>query len=180
MNGAIKRIQKQMRFLRDVPIILLALVLVLVNTITIQAQNTTAGGQNVLFISVDDLRAELNCYDSNHMITPNIDKLASEGMLFTNAHTQQAICTPARISMMLGLRPATTGLYSLHDKMKTNHSHLTSMPHALKNAGYKTYSFGKVYHHNDDDPEAWTESPWRNVGSHYTKNYDPGIKPSIP
>jgi iduronate 2-sulfatase len=155
---------------------LLCYLMVLMLPITIQGQ-TTAGNKNVLFISIDDLRPELNCYGNRDMHTPNIDRLASDGMRFSNASTQQAICTPSRISMLLGLRPATTGLYGLDDKMKTNHSHFISFPHALKNAGYKTYSFGKIYHHKDDDLEAWTETPWRNVGSNYTLSYGEGMHP---
>lgn len=157
----------------------LVFLLMLMLSATIHAKNSSFGNKNVLFIAIDDLRPELNCYGNPQMITPNIDKLASDGMLFTNASTQQAICTPSRISMLLGLRPATTGLYDLEDKMKTNHSNLISIPHVLKNNGYKTYSFGKIYHHKDDDPEAWTESPWRDVGSHYTKSYDAGKNPPI-
>lgn len=155
----------------------LVFILLLLLPIATKAQNSSIGKKNVLFISIDDLRPELNCYGSAHMHTPNMDKLASEGMRFTNASTQQAICTPSRISMLLGLRPATTGLYNLEDKMKNNHSHLISFPHALKNEGYLTHSIGKIYHHKDDDPAAWTESPWRDVGSHYTKSYETELKP---
>ena len=53
---------------------------------------------NVLVFYVDDLRAELGCYGSPTAITPNIDKLASEGVQFNKAYTQQAICAPSRMS----------------------------------------------------------------------------------
>lgn len=135
--------------------------------------------KNVLFIAVDDLRPDLNCYGNAQIVSPHIDRLASDGMMFTNASTQQAICTPSRISMLLGLRPATTGLFTLDDKMKTNHSHVISLPRALKNNGFTTYSIGKIYHHKDDDPDAWTESPWRDVGSHYTIEHSGDLKPPI-
>ncbi|MGC9352884.1 MAG: sulfatase-like hydrolase/transferase [Mariniphaga sp.] len=127
--------------------------------VTLQVQSQEA--KNVLFIAVDDLRAELNCYGSTHMHTPNIDQLASDGMLFTNAYTQQAICTPSRISMLTGLRPATTGIYKLDDKLKEKASGVVSMPKTLKNSGYYTISLGKIYHHQNDDPAAWTEEAWR-------------------
>ena len=117
--------------------------------------------KNVLFISIDDLRPELNCYGSSNIITPNIDKLANEGMLFTNAYSQQAICTPSRISMLSGLRPSTTGIYDLTDKLKVEAPSVVSMPRNIKDAGYNTISLGKVYHHQDDDPNAWTEAAWR-------------------
>jgi iduronate 2-sulfatase len=122
---------------------------------------SATGKYNVLFISVDDLRPELNCYGSSGILTPNIDKLAKEGMLFTNAYSQQAICTPSRISMLSGLRPSTTGIYDLTDKLKNEAPSVVSMPHVFKNSGYQTISLGKVFHHQDDDPDAWSENAWR-------------------
>jgi len=47
---------------------------------------------NILFISIDDLRTELNCYGASHIKSPNIDRLAAQGVRFENAHVQQAIC----------------------------------------------------------------------------------------
>ena len=66
---------------------------------------------NVLFIAVDDLRPELGCYGSPIAKTPNIDKLASQGLLFNRAYCQQAICRPSRASLMTGARPESTGLF---------------------------------------------------------------------
>ena len=60
---------------------------------------------NVLFIVSDDLRIELGAYGYDYMITPNIDKLAAEGRIFKEAHVQQAICNPSRMSFLTGLRP---------------------------------------------------------------------------
>lgn len=155
----------------------ITILLLFLCSLNVLAQETSDHKKNVLFIAVDDLRPELSCYGHTQIVSPHIDQLASGGMLFTNAATQQAVCTPSRISMLLGLRPATTGLFTLDDKMKTGHSHLISIPHALKKAGYSTYSIGKIYHHKDDDPDAWTEGPWRDVGNQYTLNYSGELKP---
>ena len=51
---------------------------------------------NVLFIAVDDLRAELGCYGAEHIISPNIDALANSGVQFERAYCQQAICGASR------------------------------------------------------------------------------------
>ncbi len=59
---------------------------------------------NILLIYADDLGyGDLSCYGATKIKTPNIDKVASQGLLFTNAHATSATCTPSRYSMMTGL-----------------------------------------------------------------------------
>ncbi|WP_298495831.1 sulfatase [uncultured Algibacter sp.] len=111
---------------------------------------------NILVFYVDDLRAELGCYGSETAITPNIDKLASEGVMFNKAYTQQAICGPSRMSTLTGLRPESLGIYSIFTPFRKIHKNVISMPQLFKANGYKTVSIGKVYHHGHDDKESWT------------------------
>ena len=68
---------------------------------------------NVLFLCVDDMKDWVNCLGGyeGKVHTPNIDKLASSGVLFTNAHCPSPKCGPSRAAIMTGLRPSTTGLY---------------------------------------------------------------------
>ena len=72
-----------------------------------------AAKPNILFIAVDDLKPTLGCYGDKQAKTPNIDKLASRGMLFEKAYVNQAVCAPSRNSLMLGIRPQTMGLYEI-------------------------------------------------------------------
>ena len=113
---------------------------------------------NVLVFLIDDLRVDLGTYGSKHVISPNIDKLASEGVRFDQAYAQQAICGPSRVSIMTGLRPETTGLYTIwkNGRLRPNQPDVVSMPQLFKENGYKTVSIGKVYHSVTDDQENWS------------------------
>jgi len=111
---------------------------------------------NVLVFYVDDLRAELGSYGSETAITPNIDKLAADGVQFNKAYVQQAICAPSRMSTLTGLRPETLGIYSIFTPLRKVHKKVVSMPQFFHQNGYKTVSIGKVYHHNSDDKKYWT------------------------
>lgn len=52
---------------------------------------------NVLFVAVDDLRCEMGCWGNDYMVTPNLDRLAADGIRFTRAYCQQALCPPAQV-----------------------------------------------------------------------------------
>ncbi|MCF7561528.1 sulfatase [Sabulilitoribacter multivorans] len=118
--------------------------------------NSPIGQPNVLVFYVDDLRVELGCYGSETAITPNIDKLADEGVLFNKAYAQQAICAPSRMSVMTGLRPESLGIYSIFTPLRKVHKNVVTMPQLFKANGYQTVSIGKVYHQSSDDKENWT------------------------
>lgn len=71
---------------------------------------------NVLFIKVDDMNDWVGCLGGHpHALTPNIDKLASRGVLFTNAHTTAPVCNPSRVALLSGMAPYTTGVYQNRD-----------------------------------------------------------------
>ena len=109
---------------------------------------------NVLMISVDDLNDWIGVLKANPNVkTPNIDRLAQEGILFTNAHCQAPICGPSRASLLSGLRPSTTGIYGQikdHNLRKGNPSMKTVrfLPQYFKDHGYKTLGVGKIFHNH--------------------------------
>jgi arylsulfatase A-like enzyme len=130
--------------------------------------NETSSKKNVLFIAIDDLRPQLGCYGNEQMQTPSIDQIADEGLLFDRAYCQQAICSPSRISLLTGLRCETTKIYGLKILKKDKLPDIVSLPAHFKNNGYQTLSIGKIYHHAQDDPEAWSKPPFRAMkGSGY-------------
>jgi len=112
---------------------------------------------NVLFIAVDDLNNWLGCMNGHpNTKTPNIDKLATEGVLFTNAHCQAPLCGPSRASLMTGLRPSTTGIYGMiNDNKIRSDNEITKdiiyLPEYFKNNGYFTMGIGKLFHSHAPD-----------------------------
>jgi len=119
------------------------------------------GRLNVLFIAVDDLRPQLGCYGRRNVISPNIDRLAREGLLFDRAYCQQAVCAPSRASVLSGTRPDTTKIYDLNTPLRKAMPDVLTLPEHFKKNGYETLSIGKIYHHPMDDAQAWTEPPYR-------------------
>ncbi|MFC4722271.1 sulfatase [Geojedonia litorea] len=119
---------------------------------------------NILFILVDDLGYhDLGVTGSTFYETPNVDKLANEGMMFTNGYAASRVCSPSRASIMTGKFTARHGITDWigaksgmewrttkhHDKLLPA-DYVQSLPHeditiaeALKNNGYKTFFAGK-------------------------------------
>jgi len=72
--------------------------------------NAAAKKPNVVFIMIDDLGwKDLGCYGSTFYETPNMDRLAAEGMLFTDAYSANPTCSPTRCSIMTGWYPVASG-----------------------------------------------------------------------
>jgi choline-sulfatase len=117
------------------------------------SEAATAKRPNVLIISIDDLNDWTSCLGGHPQArTPNIDRLADRGTLFTNAHCQAPICTPSRASLVTGLLPATTGLYFLQPGLLASDvatQRRTIMEHFAK-AGYRTMGAGKFVHGSNE------------------------------
>ena len=102
-----------------------------------------ASGPNFVMIIADDLaRNEIGCYGGRNVPTPNIDRLAGEGLRFDHAINSMAMCVPMRASTY-------TGLYPLHNGVTRNHAAsragLKSIVHYLKDLGYRVGLTGKKH-----------------------------------
>jgi choline-sulfatase len=126
-------------------LVLLSFILCLVGAEGTRAENSP----NVLLIAIDDLNDWVGCLGGHpDARTPNIDRLAKRGVLFTNAHCQAPICNPSRTSIMYGLRPSTSGVYMNAPRPWTVpalKNRVTMARHFAAN-GYLTLTTGKIYH----------------------------------
>ena len=128
---------------------------------------------NVLFIIVDDLKPILGCYEDPFVKTPNIDRFAKEGVVFTNAYCQQAVCGPSRASFLTGMRPDYTGVWDLETEMRNINPEILSMPQFFKQNGYETAGIGKVFDsrsvdENIDNP-SWSIPFYKKSNDYYPK-----------
>ncbi len=103
---------------------------------------------NVLMIAVDDMNDWVGCLSGHPQVqTPNIDRLARRGLLFTNAHCAAPVCNPSRAAIMTGLRPSTTGIYANEVSWIEAMPEARSLPQHFKESGYYVAGGGKVHHH---------------------------------
>ncbi|MBL9114670.1 MAG: sulfatase [Verrucomicrobiaceae bacterium] len=110
---------------------------------------TAANKPNILFIAIDDQNDWIGHLGGHVMaMTPHIDKLAARGTTFLNAHCQAPLCNPSRTSLLLGLRPTTTGVYGLSPWFRTlpKWKDRVTLPQHFENHGYLTAATGKIYH----------------------------------
>lgn len=129
----------------------LILVALLAVTASGYAAETAVRKPNILFIVVDDLNDWIGCLGGHpDTQTPNMDRLAARGTLFTSAHCQGTMCTPSRISFLWGKRPSSTGYYANHAKMdeQFKKDYVDLSTHFQAN-GYMTLQVGKVYAHGE-------------------------------
>lgn len=147
--------------------------LIYFNLIVITLIDIAATRPNFLLIIIDDLRTSLGCYGDTNAYTPNIDALAEDSIVFTEAFAQQALCAPSRNSFLTSRRPDTLRLYDFYSYWRDKVGNYTTLPEHLKNNGYITMSIGKVFHPgissngSDDSPYSWTERPFHPYTDRY-------------
>lgn len=110
---------------------------------------------NVLFLVADDLRTDLGVYDHPIAYTPNLDRLAKEGVVFEHAYCQYPLCNPSRSSLLTGKRPTTSGLHGNREWFAVTYPDWISLPKYFKQQGYTTIRSGKIFHGGIDDTDAW-------------------------
>jgi iduronate 2-sulfatase len=99
---------------------------------------------NVLFVVFDDLDNRIGCYGDPAAKSPNLDRLAARGMVFTRNFCQQPICGPSRASFMSGRRPDSLGIWSMTRYLYDLHPDAVTIPQWFMQHGYTAMSIGKV------------------------------------
>jgi arylsulfatase A-like enzyme len=108
---------------------------------------------NILFIAMDDLNDWVGCLGGHPQArTPNIDRLAASGVLFTNAHCAAPACNPSRTAIMTGISPHRSGMYDNRQQMREVLPDAELLPKYLSRHGYWSAGSGKLLHYFIDAP----------------------------
>ena len=119
---------------------------------------------NVLFVVADDLNTDLAVYGAGAMHTPNIDRLAGQGVVFTRAYAQYPQCNQSRASFLTGRYPDQTRVLSLEEHFREALPDAVTLPQHFRDHGYHTVRIGKIFHQGVpdeigmdglDDPRSW-------------------------
>lgn len=132
---------------------------------SVWAASPDRGRPNVLFIAADDWNDWVGCLGHPQARTPNLDRLARRGLLFTNAHCAAPVCNPSRTAVLTGLRPDTTGVYENHQVMRRLVPNVVTLPQYFRSNGYYVAGGGKIFHDvppHCHDPQSWDEYFWWN------------------
>lgn len=123
------------------------------------ATSPAGAAYNILFIAVDDLRPELNCYGATHMVTPNMDRLANSGRLFKHHYVAVPTCGASRYALMTGKRPTAmldTQNNAFNQLLASEGSVPETFAHLFRRNGWRTVCLGKVSH--EPDSYVWNSS----------------------
>jgi len=127
---------------------------------------------NVLFISIDDLNDWTGTLKGHpQAISPNLDELCDQGLLFTNAHCSQPVCAASRNSLLSGIHPTTSGWYGSTSAMRETYDQVMQenkmLPQYFKDNGYKTLAVGKIFHQGVTDYKDKIDDFWDEIAPDY-------------
>ena len=131
--------------------------ILLITLFTCWSASVLVAKPNILFIAIDDLNDWVGCLGGHPQArTPNLDRLAASGVLFSNAHCAAPSCNPSRSAIFTGISPHRSGLYRNGQKMRQVLPTTELLPKTLSRAGYWSAGSGKMLHYFIDAP-SWDE-----------------------
>ncbi|MEZ5363177.1 MAG: sulfatase [Bryobacterales bacterium] len=111
---------------------------------------------NVLFIAIDDLNDWIGVLGGHPQArTPNLDRLAARGVLFTHAYTAAPACNPSRAALMTGIAPYRSGVYLNSQAWRPVMQDAVTIPQHFRKFGYWVAASGKIFHGAFPDPPSW-------------------------
>lgn len=113
---------------------------------------------NILFIAVDDLNDWIEPLGGHPDVkTPNFNRLAGRGEVFTSAHCPAPLCNPSRAAVLTGVRPSTSGVYQNNQPWRESPQlkDAVTLPQHLRAHGYRAVGGGKIFHGSYPDPASW-------------------------
>ncbi|MGY8654495.1 MAG: sulfatase-like hydrolase/transferase [Verrucomicrobiia bacterium] len=141
------------------------MLLFLVAATVATATSTQAAQPNILWISCEDISAHIGCYGDPHATTPNIDRLASQGVRYDNAFVAAGVCAPCRSSIITGMYQTTIGTHHMRCKAELPEN-IKPFPIYLREAGYYCSNNSKKDYQFKEPKETWDQSNgkahWRN------------------
>src|SRR4026209_971046 len=112
--------------------------------------------RNVLFIAVDDLNDWIGPLDGYKGVkTPNMDKLAKQGMNFTKAYCAAPVCNPSRTALLTGIRPSTSGVYQNWEPWRRALPNAVTLPQYFMANGHEVVGVSKIFHDSYNDSASW-------------------------
>ena len=130
-----------------------------------------ASRPNVIYLLSDDMRSDLGAYGLP-TLTPHLDALASESLLFTNAYCQISVCSPSRQSFLTSTRPDRNGVWNFIDANPLTSS---ATPGWFRDHGYLSLGLGKGFH---EDAGAWNADAYFNTSVLHYYRYEANKCPS--
>lgn len=141
-------------------------------------ESSGAKRPNILFIAMDDLNDWVGCLGGHpQTLTPNLDRLASESVLFDNAHCPGTACNASRTAVMTGLAPNQSGLYSNRQRMREILPDTKILSQVFRENGYWAGGSGKILHYFID-AQSWDEYfPEKSTENPFPRTYYPEERP---
>jgi arylsulfatase A-like enzyme len=114
---------------------------------------------NVLFIAVDDLRDWVGHLGGHpNAKTPNIDRLAKQGVSFTRAYCPAPLCNPSRVSLLTGVAPSRSGVYGNGETLRDKLPNAVTLMQHFRASGYSARGAGKIFHGTKPyDADSWDD-----------------------
>jgi N-sulfoglucosamine sulfohydrolase len=122
---------------------------------------------NILWLTCEDMSADLGCYGDDYARSPNIDRFAAAGVRFTRCFSHAGVCAPARSGIITGMYPCSLGSHNMRSKI-TLPPDVNCFPEYLRQAGYYCTNNAKTDYNFDTPPGVWDQNGknahWKNRG----------------